>query len=174
MIGGPRVSVLSFPQVRRLRAYEPGGTVWFQDMETDRCGMKNLSLAVFTLGFLGLAASGASAFTSREGSRVNPVSAAVFEVIPKAGGLGRNYWCAAGDYAQRALKAPWEAHLYISRARGASETTNRRSAVQFTLEPSLAGSPVKGDFASVNALRRGDNMRVRDAFNLCHQLPAGF
>jgi hypothetical protein len=143
-------------------------------METDRSDMKNLSLAVFTLGFLGLAASGVGAFTSREGSRVNPVSDTVFEVVPLAGGSGRNFWCAAGDYAQRALKAPWEAHLYISRSHGLSETTNRRSAVQFTLQPALAGSPDKGVFASVNSLSRGNNMRVRDAFSLCNQLPVGF
>ncbi|MEP4037252.1 MULTISPECIES: hypothetical protein [unclassified Pseudophaeobacter] len=136
--------------------------------------MKILSSTVLSLGLVGLVATGASAFSARDGSRVNPVSDAVFEVVPKAGGLGRNYWCAAGDYAQRALKSPWEAHLYISRSRGASETTNRRSAVQFTLQPSLAGSPPTGAFGSVNALARGDNMRVRDAFNLCNQLPVGF
>lgn len=143
-------------------------------LETKGCDMKNLSCAAITLAFMGVAVSGANAFTARDGSRVNPVSDAVFEVIPSPGGLGRNYWCAAGDYAQRALKAPWEAQIYISRSRGASETTNRRSAVQFTLQPRLAGSPEKGIYSNVNALRRGDNMRVRNAFNLCNQLPVGF
>lgn len=136
--------------------------------------MKNLSFAVLTFALVGGATAQASAFTSREGSRVNPLSAAVFEVVPKAGGLGRNFWCAAGDYAHRALNAPWDARVYISRARGQSETTNRRSAVQFTLEPSLAGSPDAGAYSSVNALQRGDNLRVRDAFNYCNQLPVGF
>jgi hypothetical protein len=136
--------------------------------------MKNLTVAMFALGVMGLSAADASAFTSRDGSRVNPVSTAVFEVVPKAGGLGRNYWCAAGDYAQRVLKAPWESHVFIARGRGPSETTNRRSAVQFTLETSLAGEPEKGLVGSHNDLRRGDNMKVRDAFSFCHQIPVGF
>lgn len=136
--------------------------------------MTKLSITVLTLGLLSLAGAEASAFTAREGSRVNPVSERVFEVVPKAGGLGRNFWCAAGDYAQRALKSSWQAHVYVSRARGNSETTHRRSAVQFTLDPALAGSPEKGAYRSVNALERSDNMRVRDAFNLCSQLPVGF
>ncbi|MEP2717594.1 hypothetical protein [Pseudophaeobacter sp.] len=119
-------------------------------------------------------ATSVSAFTSRDGSRVNPVSQGVFEVIPRAGGLGRNYWCAAGDYAHRALKASWNAPVFISRGRGPSETTNRRSAVQFTLESSRAGSPSTGSFGSVNSLAVGDNMTVQNAFNFCNMLPAGF
>ena len=137
--------------------------------------MKNLYLAAVAFSVSSLVFAGAaSAFTSRDGSRVNPVSDTVFEVIPRAGGLGRNFWCSAGDYAHRALKAPWQAQLYISRGRGASETTNRRSAVQFTLQSNLAGSPAANSYGSVNSLARGDNMRVRDAFNFCNQLPAGF
>lgn len=139
-----------------------------------RSDMKNLSLATIAACLLGLTVSDASAFTSRDGSRVNPVSDAVFEVIPKTGGSGRNYWCAAGDYAQRALKARWEARLYIARSRGTSETTNRRSAVQFTLQSVPAGSSEQARNAAVNTLTRGDSMRVRDAFNLCQQLPVGF
>jgi hypothetical protein len=137
--------------------------------------MKKLSLAVVVFSVSGLVFAGpASAFTSRDGARVNPVSDAVFEVVPRGSGLGRNFWCSAGDYAHRALKAPWQAQLYIFRDRGPSETTSRRSAVQFTLQSSLVGSPAANSYASVNSLRRGDNMRVRDAFNFCNQLPAGF
>ena len=136
--------------------------------------MKIRVLKICALGALCLTAAGGNAFTSRDGSRVNPVSDVVFEVVPKGGGLGRNYWCAAGDYAQRALKAPWDAQLYISRSRGPSETTNRRSAVQFTLQSSVAGDPEKGAFVSTNALTRGDNMRVRDAFNQCYERSISF
>lgn len=116
----------------------------------------------------------AMAFTSREGIRVNPVGAEVFEVIPRAGGLGRHFWCAAGDYAQRALKVGWHAQIYIVRGRGPSETSNRRSAVQFTLQGALVGAPPKGAYGSENSLAVGDNMTVAKAFGYCHELQIGF
>ncbi|MCD9148643.1 hypothetical protein LRK71_12480 [Pseudophaeobacter sp. MA21411-1] len=119
-------------------------------------------------------AAPAEAFTSRDGSRVNPVSEAIFEVIPRSGGPGRLYWCGAGDYARRALKAPWQAPLTISRALAASKTTNRRSAVQFTLQPALVNGLDARPYGNVNGLARGDTMSVRDAFDLCNQLPVGF
>lgn len=119
-------------------------------------------------------AAPAEAFTSRDGSRVNPVSDAIFEVIPRSGGAGRLYWCGAADYALRAHKAPWQAQLTISRALAASETTNRRSAVQFTLQPALVDGLEARPYGSVNGLARGDTMSVRDAFDLCNQLPVGF
>lgn len=137
--------------------------------------MKDFSrlAVVLTIVALALPAS-ATAFTSRDGTRVNPVKDGVYEVIPRTGGHGRSYWCAAGDYAQRALKAPWDARIYISGGLGVSETSKRRSAVQFTLQSDLAGAPGDGQFGSVNSLARGDSRRVRDAYNYCHQLPAGF
>lgn len=142
--------------------------------------MKGFAMTILSRTLVGasivalLMAGSASAFTSRDGTRVNPLSEGRFEVVPRAGGVGRDYWCAAGDYAQRALKAPWAAQLYISRSRGPSETTNKRSAVQFTLRADLAGGPEKGDLGSVNSLARGDNMRVQEAFRYCSQLPTGF
>lgn len=129
------------------------------------------AFSVLTLGFPG----SASAFTSREGTRVNPVKDGVYEVVPRSGGHGRSYWCAAGDYAQRALKAPWDARIFVYRGLGASETSNRRSAVQFTLQAGLAGGGSdSGQTGSVNSLARGDSRLVRDAYAYCNQLPAGF
>lgn len=137
--------------------------------------MKTLSLSLLSAGLVAVvAASSAGAFTSREGTKVNPLPGAQFEVVPRAGGQGRDYWCAAGDYAQRALKASWQDRVYVTRGLGGSETTNRRSAAQFTLQAGQVGNPQSGLAGSLNALSPGDNMRVRDAFRQCNQLPAGF
>ncbi|MGR3760166.1 hypothetical protein ACUXV3_08525 [Roseobacteraceae bacterium NS-SX3] len=116
----------------------------------------------------------AEAFSSRKGGRVNPVTPQVFEVIPRDPVLGAEFWCAAGDYARRALGAPWAAPVYIYRGRSVSVTTGRRSAVQFTLDAGLAGNPEPGRYGSQNSLRRGDNMPVQRAANYCNELPLGF
>lgn len=109
------------------------------------------------------------AFTSRLGARVNPVNAAVFEVVPR-GGSGQEIWCGAADYAQRELRAPWQARIYVSRGRGQSETTGRRTAVQFTLDPGAAGITPGPSSLSLNTFAVGDSMSVRQAFDFCHRM----
>ena len=117
----------------------------------------------------------ALAFTSRKGARVNPVSTEVFEVVPTAGGTGMDYWCGAGDYAMRALDAPLTDMVYVYRGLGPSETSHRRSAVQFTLNAVLLEQEEAGQgAAALNRLRTGDAMRIRSALGYCHQLPEGF
>lgn len=137
--------------------------------------MKTLTLSLFGAGLATLATAGTlAAFTSREGTRVNVLPQAQFEVVPRAGGQGRDYWCAAGDFAQRELKASWQARVYVTRGLGPSQTTTRRSAAQFTLNPDQVGNPPAGLSGGINGLAKGDNMRVRDAMRQCSQLPAGF
>lgn len=103
---------------------------------------------------------------SRHSIRVNPVSDGIFEVIPGAGN-GILFWCGAADYAQRVLRVPWSAKLHISRGLGPSETTGRRSAVQFTLDANLAATAPTGGYGSVNSLQAGDTMSVQRAFDYC-------
>lgn len=99
--------------------------------------------------------------------QVNPVNAHVFEVIGRGGTNGVEYWCSAADHAQRVLRAPWTARLYIARSLGPSVTTNRRSAVQFTLDPEAAGVTPSSPSLSINALRTGDSMSVQQAHSYC-------
>lgn len=129
--------------------------------------------AVILSASVGLAGA-AEAFTSRKSARVNPVSDQVFEVVPIAGGTGIDYWCGAGDYAMRALGSPISAMVYVSRAMGPSETTNRRSAVQFTLDADVLAGAVFNSNPPTNRLNVGDAMQVRAALSFCHQLPTGF
>jgi len=111
--------------------------------------------------------SDAQAFTTRAGVRVNPVDASVFEVVPRGGRA--NYWCSASEYARRVLGAGWRAEVYIARGLGPSVTTGRRSAVQFTLEQSLAGGASAGGFKNHNTLKTGESMSVQRANNYCNK-----
>lgn len=113
----------------------------------------------------------AMAFTAPNRLNVNPVDANVFEVIGKPGSSGPDYWCAAADYANRALRAPWAAKLYIARTRGPSVTSGRKSAVHFTLNPSAAGVTPASASLSLNALKEGDNMSVQLAHTYCQRVP---
>lgn len=137
--------------------------------------MKSVTIAVLIAGIAGLATMAeASTFTARSGARVNPVNAAVFEVIPRGRSSGQAYWCAAGDYAQRALRAPWTATVYIARGMGQSVTTGRRSAVQFTLDPGAAGITPAASSLSLNSLKPGENMSVQQAYSYCNVPPSRF
>ena len=117
-----------------------------------------------------------ASFASKKGMRVNPVNGAVFEVVTRGAAKGRDYWCGAGDYARRAVNAPWSASVYITRGLGQSETTGKRSAVQFTLDPAAAGmaapAPAPGVTLSLNSLAVGESMTVQSALGYCSNLPA--
>lgn len=111
------------------------------------------------------------AFTSKLGARVNPVNAAVFEVVPRSSGTGQVFWCSAADYAQRELGASWQARVYVVRGRAQSETTGRRSSVQFTLDPKAAGITPASSSISLNTFVVGDSMSVQQAHSYCQVSP---
>jgi len=112
----------------------------------------------------------ADAFNGKRGTRVAPVNDAIFEVVGRASADGMDYWCGAADYARRALGAPWTARVFIAQGRAQSVTTNRKSAVQFTLNPGAAGTSSGSPSLSLNSLREGDNMTVQQAYSYC-QVP---
>lgn len=113
----------------------------------------------------------ANAFTARNGVRVNPVNSAVFEAVPRSSGYGAIYWCAASEYARRALKASWQTQVYVARGEGPSETTNRRSAVQFTIDPTAAGIAPGTSGGSLNSFNVGDHMSITQANGFCEEQP---
>jgi hypothetical protein len=53
-------------------------------------------------------------------------------------------------------------------------TTNRRSAVQFTLDPDAAGITAIAPSISLNALKPGDNMSVQQGDSYCNMQPIRF
>jgi hypothetical protein len=139
----------------------------------------NKTKQLFTIGaFLALlpmlAPDAAQAFNGRRGTRVAPVNDAVFEVVARNSGSGPEYWCGAADYSRRVLGAGWSTTIYIARGRGHSETTGRRSAVQFTLNPSAAGITPASQSLSLNSLKVGDHMSVQQGNTYCNMPPTRF
>ncbi|MEY8829004.1 hypothetical protein AB9K34_11410 [Sedimentitalea sp. XS_ASV28] len=134
--------------------------------------MTHKSTFLFMLAGFALALPQAGeAFTSKLGARVNPVNSSVFEVVPKSSGDGQVFWCSAADYAQRELRAPWQARIYIARGRAPSMTTGRRSSVQFTLDPQAAGITPAPSSISLNSLKVGESMTVQQAYGYCSISP---
>jgi hypothetical protein len=117
-----------------------------------------LSIAVLALP------NAALAFRSINGQDVNPMANGVFEVVGKPGAGPREYWCSAGHYARAMLRAAANQRIYITRGLGQSETTNRRSAVQFSL------TKPPGDYQSGYSLsikNVGENLTAAAASNYC-------
>ena len=113
----------------------------------------------------------AEALSGRRGTTINAVNASVFEVVACGSGRGADYWCGAADYARWALGVGWTQDIYIARGRGPSVTTGRKSAVQFTLDPTAAGITPASPSLSLNALKVGDSMSVQMANTYCSQPP---
>lgn len=127
---------------------------------------------ITALAIAGLATQ-ADAFTSINGDRVNPINNVTFEVIPRGAGRNTDIWCSASQFARRALGASWSQRIYIVSGRGQSVTTNRRTAVQFTIDPQAAGvTPLQGGIRF--GLQPGDNMTVQTGEGYCGPAPIGF
>ncbi|MCV2891025.1 hypothetical protein [Ruegeria aquimaris] len=111
----------------------------------------------------------ADALTTRMGDRVLPVNDAVFEVIPRGKQRVGDFWCAASEYARRALGAGWNDRIYLVRGRGPSVTTGRKTAVQFSLTPEAVGvTPLENELTTIRTgLKVGDNMTVNQGNSYC-------
>ncbi|MEC7257940.1 MAG: hypothetical protein VXW58_08980 [Pseudomonadota bacterium] len=121
-----------------------------------------LKLAVVSLACAPVAAT---AWTADNRLDVNPLPGGGFEVIGDPGSGGPDYWCAAGDYALRVLGARATDRVYITRGRGAPETSTRKSGVQFSL---TAPADVPDGLHLFLKMRRvGDNLAVTFARNYC-------
>ena len=107
----------------------------------------------------------ANAFIAENRHHVNPLPGGAFEVIGEPGSGGAAYWCAAGDYATRVLGAGGTQRIYISRGRGRPETSNRRSAVQFSMTPPAGADTSRSLTLQVD--RAGDNLGVAFARRYC-------
>lgn len=118
-----------------------------------------------------LAPLGAEAFTTPRGVRVNPVNDVVFEVIPKSSGSYGDFWCGASEYARRVQGAGWTDRVYVVQGRSPSVTTNRRSAVQFTLYPEKANLPPAPQGWLALGIKAGGSMSIQQAKTHCLQQP---
>jgi hypothetical protein len=122
--------------------------------------IRGMAFAVLSLAAF-VAPHDAVAYDAANGMEVNQVNDNVFEVIPRdEARSGNTYWCAAGEYAEQELRASARDQLYVARGMGPSETTDRVSAVQFTLDPAAAGitpAPLSEDEETFNV---GGSMEI--------------
>jgi hypothetical protein len=126
--------------------------------------LKRIFLGALLGGLPGVAV----AWVADNRQTVNPVTDTVFEVVAKAGSGGMDFWCAAGDYARRALGAPPTQRVYVVRERGAAVTLNRRSAAHFSLLAPEGADTAPGIFLSVT--RVGENLSAAAAQAYCSEL----
>lgn len=108
-----------------------------------------------------------AAWTAMNSQRVYGLSATSFEVVGRSGSTNTDYWCAAGDYARRVLDVPVSQRIYIQSGLAAAETQDRKSAVQFTLQPPADADLRPGFLVSIR--RVGENMSMSGAWSYCLQ-----
>lgn len=101
------------------------------------------------------------------GYDVNPVNDVVYEVVSEGAHGGAAFWCAAGEYVERELRKPAHTEIYVVRGEGHSETTNRRSSAQFTIEPQAAGVTPADSSGDLNRPNVGEHMSAGLARNFC-------
>lgn len=129
--------------------------------------MKNF-LALLTAFTLAAPVSAKAVFT-RDGYSVHKVNDNVYEAVAEEEFSGEAFWCVAGSFAQIDLKASPNAEVYVVRGFGASETTDRKTAAQFTLDPQAAGvTPAEGS-DDLNTLTVGEHMAVDVARSHCER-----
>lgn len=89
----------------------------------------------------------------------------VFEVVGRIGDGAADYWCGAGDYASRYLRAAAVERLYIWKGIGPSQSAPGKKAVQFAFRAPEGSNTTPGLSLSVKAV--GDNMTVSSAIQYC-------
>ena len=112
----------------------------------------------------------AGPFRSTNGFTVNQLDSTSFEVSPRGIYSNDDFWCAAGDYARRALGLDWRTNLYVSQGYHTGKVSGRRSSVSYTTDPAAAGIEPNTSQVVTNALGVGVNRTVSTAFNTCSTL----
>lgn len=129
--------------------------------------MKKTAIAACAIALVATSAT-ANNSMHHAGFDINPVNDVVYEAVSTGAHGGAAFWCAAGLFAESVLKVAPSTEIYVVRGAGASATTNRRSAAQFTVEAGAAGvtpAPLADD---LNELNVGGHMKASLARNLCN------
>lgn len=99
-----------------------------------------------------------------------------FEVIARPGDAAPNLWCAAGEYADRALGQPMAERIYVVKTLSPSVRRPGTKSVFFTVRPTAdLPEPIRppNDF-STTVSRPGESMTIGAATNMCRQLKPRF
>lgn len=124
-----------------------------------------LKRSLLAVALIGAMPNTALAYRAPNNNVVTPVSDSVFEVVGRVGTSAADFWCGAGDYALRFLDARPGQRIYVVREMGPSVTSNRRSAVHFSLSPPEGADTRTGLILSVK--RQGENIPAAMAQNYC-------
>lgn len=117
-------------------------------------------IRVCLIALVVLLPSAATAF--RAENRVDVIPGPAGFTILDGGGFGaRGMWCAAADYALKALRAPATARLYITGPR-----TTSRGPVVFSLDPGSV-VPVPVFLVGASLRRPGATLSVAHALTFC-------
>lgn len=125
-------------------------------------------LCSFAITAVGLATS-ASAFTSEDGSKVEPLSNGDVRVFEERFFGVRGLWCGAADYAFRVKKARGPERIYLKEP----QTRGTNSSAVFTMDSSGL-TPVRPQNISDYGKTPGANFSVQRAFQFCIQLRAPY
>ncbi|MGI9367809.1 MAG: hypothetical protein ACR2O2_03130 [Ruegeria sp.] len=120
---------------------------------------------------VGACTTSEQAGTAKNGYKALPVDNNIFEVVPGSRQDIDGYWCAAADFARRAMGAGWQQSMYVVRGYGPSVTTGRRTAVQFALDPQAAGITPREPGGVISGFQVGDSMSVQRGNGLCKSRP---
>lgn len=112
----------------------------------------------------------ATADAARHGFRAEAINSTDFEVIPRTEQFTDGYWCAASNFARRKLGAGWKQQIYVLRGYGPSETTGRRTAVQFSLRQPDSETVAKTGLVT-SAFVPGSSVSVQGANARCNVRP---
>lgn len=129
--------------------------------------MKNL-IKVMLAASLAVIPTWGMAWWAFNRHEVFPVSDTVWEVVARVGTSAADYWCGAGDYAQRVMGVPAASRIYIWKPVGPSVTRPGHKAVQFSLSPPPGADTSTG--YSLTVKRAGDNLARHMAVQYCFQL----
>ena len=133
--------------------------------------MRSKTLALIAALCLGATGASASVFTIAGLQARGP--AENFEVFVRAGRGSEDYFCAAGDYAKRALGARASDRIVITRGLGPSPTVGNRLSIGFSVQATAARS--QGiDQLFLRLRQPGANRSVAFANHLCNGLRESF
>jgi hypothetical protein len=131
-------------------------------------GMKTMLAPLVALA-LAAHAPPVAAFTAVNQLEVNALpEAETFEVIQSRGAGPRQFWCAAADYAKRALRAGAGRRIVLDEPRHGSATRQGRTAVTFRLAPKGARPESRGG-VSITVRRVGEAYSVFFAYGFCDE-----
>jgi len=146
-------------------AQEVGNHPWVGARLQKKEAAMNAVTGFFLTILLAFSPGLAGAWVADNRHHVDFVSETVFEVVGRPGSGGQEFWCAAGDFARRALGAGAAQRVYLVRGPAPAQTRNWNRAVLFSLVP-----PQGADLSTMQTLsvdRVGDNLNVTMAQSYC-------